>query len=49
MEVVAVPFAALKATRKETIHLYDNATEVLSHAIMLHRHRYLGKTDILKL
>ena len=46
MEVVAVPFVALKATRKETIHLYDNASEVLSHAIMLHRHRYLGKTDI---
>ena len=46
MEVVAVPFAALKATRKETIHLYDNASEVLSHAIMLHRHRYLGKADI---
>lgn len=46
MQVVAVPFAALKATRKETIHLYDNATEVLSHAIMLHRHRYLGKTDL---
>ncbi|MGJ0308990.1 Na/Pi cotransporter family protein [Aliarcobacter cryaerophilus] len=49
MEVVAVPFAALKATRKETIHLYDNATEVLSHAIMLHRHRYLGKKDIDKI
>jgi phosphate:Na+ symporter len=46
MEVVAVPYAALKATRKETIHLYDNASEVLSHAIMLHRHRYLGKSDI---
>ena len=46
MEVVAVPFAALKATKKETIHLYDNASEVLSHAIMLHRHRYLGKNDI---
>jgi phosphate:Na+ symporter len=45
-EVVAVPFAALEATKKETIHLYDNASEVLSHAIMLHRHRYLGKTDI---
>lgn len=46
MQVVAVPFAALKATRKEIIHLYDNASEVLSHAIMLHRHRYLGKNDI---
>ncbi|MDD2886997.1 MAG: Na/Pi symporter [Aliarcobacter sp.] len=46
MQVVAVPFAALKATRKETIHLYDNATEVLSHAIMLHRHRYLGISNL---
>lgn len=46
LEVTAVPFVALEATKKETIHLYDNASEVLSHAIMLHRHRYLGKTDI---
>ena len=46
VEIVAVPLVALKATRKETIHLYDNATEVLSHAIMLHRHRYLDKSNI---
>lgn len=46
MEVVAVPNAAFEATKKEVIHLYDNATEVLSHAIMLHRHRYLGHNDI---
>ena len=46
MQVVAVPSAALEATKKEIIHLYDNASEVLSHAIMLHRHRYLGKNDI---
>jgi phosphate:Na+ symporter len=46
MQVVAVPSAALEATKKEIIHLYDNASEVLSHAIMLHRHRYLGKSDI---
>jgi phosphate:Na+ symporter len=46
MQVIAVPSIALKATKKETIHLYDNASEVLSHAIMLHRHRYLGRTDI---
>ena len=26
--------------------MYDNATEVLSHAIMLHRHRYLDKSNI---
>ncbi|MGJ0358488.1 Na/Pi cotransporter family protein [Aliarcobacter cryaerophilus] len=49
MEVIAVPFAALKATRKETIHLYDNASEVLSHAIMLHRHKYIGKSNISKI
>ena len=46
MEVVAVPSVALESTKKETIHLYENASEVLSHAIMLHRHRYLGKSDI---
>ena len=46
MQVIAVPSIALKATKKETIHLYDNASEVLSHAIMLHRRRYLGRTDI---
>ena len=46
VEIVAVPLVALKATRKETIHLYENATEVLSHAIMLHRHRYLDKSNI---
>jgi phosphate:Na+ symporter len=46
IQVAAVPSAALEATRKEIIHLYDNASEVLSHAIMLHRHRYLGKSDI---
>ena len=46
LEILTVPFVALKATRNETIHLYDNASEVLSHAIMLHRHRYLGKNDI---
>ncbi len=46
LEILTVPFVALKATRNETIHLYDNASEVLSHAIMLDRHRYLGKNDI---
>ncbi len=46
MEAVAVPSAAFEATKKEVIHLYENATEVLSHAIMLHRHRYLGQQNI---
>ena len=49
MEAVAVPMAAFEATKKEVIHLYDNATEVLSHSIMLHRHRYLGQSDIAKI
>ncbi|MFA6685433.1 MAG: Na/Pi cotransporter family protein, partial [Arcobacteraceae bacterium] len=46
MDVVEVPSAAFEATKKEVIHLYENATEVLSHAIMLHRHRYLGQHNI---
>ncbi len=46
MGVVEVPSAAFEATKKEVIHLYENATEVLSHAIMLHRHRYLGQHNI---
>ena len=39
------PSAALEAT-KRTIHYMKMQNEVLSHAIMLHRHRYLGKSDI---
>ncbi|MEW6551085.1 MAG: Na/Pi symporter [Campylobacterota bacterium] len=46
MDVVEVPSAAFEATKKEVIHLYENATEILSHAIMLHRHRYLGQHNI---
>lgn len=48
-QVFAIPSLALKLTRKEIIHLYDNSTEVLSHAIMIHRHKYLGKNDISKI
>lgn len=40
--VIKVPEAAIKALKKETIHLYDNATEVLSHALSLHRHSFIG-------
>lgn len=43
--VVEVPEAALLALKKEIIHLYDNATEVLSHALSLHRHTYIGMGD----
>lgn len=40
--VIEVPEAAHEALRKEVIHLYDNATEVLSHALSLHRHTFIG-------
>ena len=43
--VVEVPEVALLALRKEILHLYDNATEVLSHALSLHRHTYVGMGD----
>ncbi len=43
--VVEVPEVALQALKKEIIHLYDNSTEVLSHALSLHRHTYIGMSD----
>ncbi|MCD6172813.1 MAG: Na/Pi cotransporter family protein [Sulfurimonas sp.] len=43
--VAEVPEVALVALRKEILHLYDNATEVLSHALSLHRHTYVGMGD----
>lgn len=43
--VVEVPQAAIAALKKEIIHLYDNATEVLSHALSLHRHTFIGMGD----
>ena len=46
--VIAVPESALVAIKKEVIHLYDNATEVLAHAISLHRHSFLNKENILE-
>ncbi|KAB7884555.1 Na/Pi cotransporter family protein [Poseidonibacter ostreae] len=44
--VIAVPDAAIKAIKDETIHLYENSIEVISHALYLHRHKYLGSNDI---
>ncbi|MCF6310183.1 MAG: Na/Pi cotransporter family protein, partial [Sulfurimonas sp.] len=43
--VIEVPQAAIAALRKEVIHLYDNSTEVLSHALSLHRHTFIGMGD----
>jgi len=44
--VINVPEAALEAIRKEAEHLYDNAVEVISHALSLHRHQYFGCKDL---
>jgi len=44
--VINVPQAAIEAIKKEVEHLYDNAVEVLSHALSLHRHQYLGCENI---
>ncbi|QKJ23354.1 Na/Pi cotransporter family protein [Poseidonibacter lekithochrous] len=37
-----IPDAALISIKKEILHLYENAQEVISHAIYLHRHKFLG-------
>ena len=44
--VISVPDAAIEAIKNETIHLYENSVEVISHALYLHRHNYLGSHDI---
>ncbi len=44
--VVHSPEAAFSAVKKEVEHLYDNAIEVISHALSLHRHKYIGSDDI---
>jgi phosphate:Na+ symporter len=44
--VINVPEAALEVIRKEVEHLYDNSVEVISHALSLHRHQYLGCKDM---
>lgn len=44
--VINVPEVAIGVLRKEVEHLYDNAIEVLSHALSLHRHQYMGSDDI---
>lgn len=46
--VIEVPETAILALKKETMHLYDNASEALSHALSLHRHTYIGMGDEIK-
>ncbi len=40
--VTKIPQAAILALKKETEHLYDNAAEVLFHALSLHKHTLIG-------
>lgn len=44
--VINVPGAAIESIRKETIHLYDIAVEVVAHSIFLHRHEFIKNRDI---
>jgi phosphate:Na+ symporter len=43
---VEIPDAAIKALKKEVIHMYENSTEAIAHALSLHRHKFLGHQDI---
>lgn len=44
--VVDFPETLLEAVRNETIHLYDNAFEIMAHGINLHRSQILGDDDL---
>ncbi|HMB75534.1 MAG TPA: Na/Pi cotransporter family protein [Kiloniellaceae bacterium] len=44
--VLEVPDALLAALRNEALHLFDNAFEIIAHALSLHRHTILSSTDL---
>ncbi len=44
--VLEFPDATMEAVRKETLHLYDNALEVLAHGVSLHRHEVFSDVDL---
>ncbi len=43
---IELPDTAIEAVRMETLHLYDNAFEIISHGLSLHRHDILSDTDM---
>ena len=45
-EAIQIPQSALESIKKEVEHLYDNSTEILAHALNLHRHQIWGEGDI---
>ncbi len=44
--VLTVPDASLNSIKKETIHLYDNAVEIIVHSIFLHRYQLHNSKEI---
>ncbi|HEY9079886.1 Na/Pi symporter [Magnetovibrio sp.] len=44
--VIEFPETLLEAVRNETIHLYDNAFEIMAHGLSLHRHQILSDIDL---
>jgi len=44
--VLEFPDATMEAVRKETLHLYDNALELLAHGVSLHRHEIMSEADL---
>ncbi|MCU7890521.1 MAG: Na/Pi symporter [Candidatus Thiodiazotropha sp. (ex Ustalcina ferruginea)] len=40
------PDTAMESVRKETLHLYDNALEIIAHGVSLHRHDIFSTTDL---
>jgi len=44
--VITMPESALASLQKELVHLYDNASRILSHALSLHRDDYYEKDDL---
>jgi phosphate:Na+ symporter len=40
------PDTVIETVRKETLHLYDNAFEVIAHGLNLHRHDILSDADL---
>ncbi|MGB7550930.1 MAG: Na/Pi symporter [Chromatiaceae bacterium] len=47
--VAEFPDALVETVRKEVMHLYDNAFEVLAHGLNLHRHDIRSEADLLEL
>jgi phosphate:Na+ symporter len=43
---IELPDTAIEAVRKETMHLFDNAFEIIAHGLSLHRHDILSDRDL---